>query len=64
MLSNIKITLTSKATEMKRNVIVSLSHDAVMYALHHLVDICLHFQLYQLLFVHLVIVFGFWAVAA
>ena len=56
-------TLTSKATGTKRNVIASLSDDAVMYAIHHLVDICLQFQLYPLLFVHLVIVLGFWAVA-
>ena len=56
-------TLTSKATGTKRNVIALLIDNAVMYAIHHLVDICLQFQLYPLLFVHLVIVLGFWAVA-
>ena len=56
------VTLTSKATGTKRNVIALLSDNAVMYAIHHLVDICLQFQLYPLLFVHLVIVLGFWAV--
>ena len=55
-------TLTSKANASKRNIVASLSDDAVMHAIHHLVDICLQFQLYLLLFVHLVIVMGFWAV--
>ena len=55
--------MKSKANATKRNAIASLSDDAVLYAKHHLVDICLQFQLYRLLFVHLVIVLGFWAVA-
>ena len=37
-------TLTSKANETKRNVIASVSDDAVMRKIHHLVDICLQFQ--------------------
>ena len=51
-------TLTSKANATKRNVIASVSDDAVMRTIHHLVDICLQFQLYLLLFGHLVIVLG------
>ena len=56
-------TPSSKASDTKRNVIASFSDDAVMLALHHLADNCLQFQIYPLLFVHLVIVLGFWAVA-
>ena len=52
--------MKSKANATKRNAIASLSDDAVMYAKHYLVDICLQFQLYM--FVHLIIVLGFWAV--
>ena len=53
----------SKASDTKRNVIASPSDEAVMHAMHHLVAICLQFQLYPLLFVHLIIVLGFSAVA-
>ena len=53
----------SKASDTKRNVIASPSDEAVMHAMHHLVAICLQFQLYPLLFVHLIIVLGFWALA-
>ena len=51
-------TLTSKANATKRNVMASVSDDAVMRTIHHLLDICLLFQLYLLLFGHLVIVLG------
>ena len=37
-------TLTSKANATKRNVIASVSDDAVMRTIHHLLDICLQFQ--------------------
>ena len=53
--------LTSKANETKRNVIALVRDDAVMYTIHDLVDICLQFQLYLLLFGHLVIGLGFLA---
>ena len=52
-------TLTSKANATKRNVIASVIDDAVMSAIYHLVDICLQFQLYPFLFIHLVIALGF-----
>ena len=39
------LTLASKANNTK-NVIASVSDDAVMRTIHHLVDICLRFQLY------------------
>ena len=55
-------TLTSKANATKRNVITSVIDDAVMLTIYHSIDICLQFQLYLLLFKHLVIDFGFWAV--
>ena len=54
-------TPSSKANDTKRNVIASLSDDAVMHAMYHLADNRLQFQLYPLLFVHLVIVLGFLA---
>ena len=47
----------SKANATERNVIVLLSDDAMIYTIHHLVDICLQFQLYPFLFVPLVIGF-------
>ena len=53
-------TLTSKANATKRNVKASVSDDAVMRTIHPLVDICLQFHLYLLLFGHLVIVLGQW----
>ena len=53
----------SKASDTKRKVIALPSDDAVMPAMYHLVAIYLQFQLYPLLFVHLIIVLGFWAVA-
>ena len=53
----------SKSSDTRRNVIALPSDDVVMHAMHHLVAICLQFQLYPLLFVHLIIVLGFWAVA-
>ena len=56
-------TPSSKANDTKGNVIAPLSDDAVMHAIHHLGDDCLQFQLHPLLFVHLIIVIGFWAVA-
>ena len=52
------VTLTSKVNATKRNVVASVSDDAVMRTIHHLVDICLQFQLYLLLFGYLVIVLG------
>ena len=55
---NYHFTLTSKANATKRNVMASVSDDAVMRTIHHLLDICLLFQLYLLLFGHLVIVLG------
>ena len=39
------------------------SDDALMPAMYYLVAIYLQFQLYPLLFVHLIIVLGFWALA-
>ena len=48
-------TLTLKANERKRIVIASVSDDAVMRMIHHLE---VQFQLYLLLFGHLVIVLG------
>ena len=51
------------ANETKINVIALLSDDTVMHPMHHLVDICLQFQLYPLLLVHQVIVLGFGAAA-
>ena len=56
-------TPSSEASDTKRNVIALFSDDAVIYATYHLVDNCLQFQLYPLLFVHLVIVLGFRAKA-
>ena len=53
----------SKASATKRNVTASPIDDAVVRAMHNLVAICLQFQLYPLLFVLLIIVLGFWAVA-
>ena len=47
------LTLASKANNTK-NVIALVSDDAVMRTIHHLVDICLQFQLYLLLFGHIV----------
>ncbi len=44
---------------MKRNVIASVSDDAVMRTILRFVDICLQVQLYLLSFDHLVIVSGF-----
>ena len=57
-IAEIASTLTSKANETKRNVIASVSDDVVMRTIHHLVNIGLLFQLYLLLFGHLVIVLG------
>ena len=54
-------TPSSEASDTKRNVIALLCDDAVIHGMHHLADNCLQFQLYSLLFVHLVIVLGFWA---
>ena len=51
----------SKASDTKRNVIALPGDDAVMPAMYYLVAIYLQFQLYPLLFVHLIIVLGFWA---
>ena len=53
----------SKSSDTRRNVIASPSDGAVIHAMHHLIAICLQFPLYPLLFVHLIIVLGFWAVA-
>ena len=58
-----KATPPSKANDTKTNVIAPVNDDAVMQAVYHLADYCrlLQFQLKPLLFVHLVLVSGFWA---
>ena len=63
MVKSFNFTPLSEASDTKRNVIASLSDDAVIHAMHHMADNCLQFQLHPLLFVHLVIVLGFWAKA-